>query len=183
MKAESKLSKRPGTPREPMETHFCKFASLPRQRKAKSAKRNARAERAARGSEGRGRRYTDGTKRYSACQRKKRSSSLERFSNPGKLRKRWETRLIFQTARLTARHAAVVALPIPTKLCSRLAMYLELPLSLGLSKAVVTFHHITELEAHGINRNDVQRLSEAGYCTVESVRVYTIAAGEKKLVW
>lgn len=34
---------------------------------------------------------------------------------------------------------------------------------------MAAFHHITELEAHGINRNDVQRLSEAGYCTVESV--------------
>lgn len=43
--------------------------------------------------------------------------------------------------------------------------------SLCLWKVVAAFHHITELEAHGINRNDVQRLSEAGYCTVESVRI------------
>ena len=31
-----------------------------------------------------------------------------------------------------------------------------------LRQVVAAFHHITELEAHGINRNDVQRLSDAG---------------------
>lgn len=41
-------------------------------------------------------------------------------------------------------------------------------------QVVAAFHHITELEAHGINRNDVQRLSEAGYCTVESVSYFMI---------
>jgi hypothetical protein len=33
----------------------------------------------------------------------------------------------------------------------------------------VVFHHITELEAHGVARNDINKLMEAGYCTVESV--------------
>eukprot|EP00752_Nemacystus_decipiens_P009397 g8400.t1 len=41
-------------------------------------------------------------------------------------------------------------------------------------EVAVAFHHITELEAHGINHNDVQRLSEAGYCTVESIAHCTI---------
>ena len=45
-----------------------------------------------------------------------------------------------------------------------------------LQQVVAAFHHITELEAHGINRNDVQRLSEAGYCTVESVRMCDVSA-------
>jgi hypothetical protein len=36
-------------------------------------------------------------------------------------------------------------------------------------QASCCYHHITELEAHGVNRNDVQRLSEAGFCTVEAV--------------
>ena len=44
-----------------------------------------------------------------------------------------------------------------------------------LRQVVAAFHHITELEAHGINRNDVQRLSDAGYCTVESVRVCVVS--------
>lgn len=39
-----------------------------------------------------------------------------------------------------------------------------------LAQVVAAFHHITELEAHGVNRTDVQRLLDAGYCTVESVR-------------
>lgn len=50
--------------------------------------------------------------------------------------------------------------------------FTDIPGTLGplsLPQVAAAFHHITELEAHGINRNDVQRLSEAGYCTVESV--------------
>ncbi|CAM9161680.1 unnamed protein product [Chrysoparadoxa australica] len=36
-----------------------------------------------------------------------------------------------------------------------------------------SFHHITELEAHGINRNDISRLSDAGFCTVEAIAAAT----------
>lgn len=31
------------------------------------------------------------------------------------------------------------------------------------------FHHISELEAHGIQHQDCQKLGDGGYCTVESV--------------
>jgi hypothetical protein len=42
---------------------------------------------------------------------------------------------------------------------------------ISLVQASCCYHHITELEAHGVNRNDVQRLSEAGFCTVEAVSI------------
>jgi hypothetical protein len=35
---------------------------------------------------------------------------------------------------------------------------------------VSVYHHISELEQHGIAKNDLARLSEAGFCTVEAVR-------------
>ena len=34
----------------------------------------------------------------------------------------------------------------------------------------MNFRHITEMENHGVNRTDINKLMEAGYCTVESVR-------------
>ncbi len=34
---------------------------------------------------------------------------------------------------------------------------------------MVNFRHITEMENHGVNRTDVNKLMEGGYCTVESV--------------
>ena len=37
-------------------------------------------------------------------------------------------------------------------------------------QVVVNFRHITEMENHGVNRTDLNKLMEAGYCTVESVR-------------
>jgi predicted RecB family nuclease len=37
------------------------------------------------------------------------------------------------------------------------------------TEAVCAFHHITELEAHGIAHQDCQKLADAGFCTVESV--------------
>lgn len=36
-------------------------------------------------------------------------------------------------------------------------------------EAICAFHHITELEAHGIAHQDCQKLADAGFCTVESV--------------
>lgn len=41
-------------------------------------------------------------------------------------------------------------------------------------EAGVPFHHISELEMHGVNRQDVTRLSDAGFCTVEAVAHATI---------
>lgn len=37
-------------------------------------------------------------------------------------------------------------------------------------QVVVNFRHITEMENHGVNRTDINKFMEAGYCTVESVR-------------
>lgn len=42
-------------------------------------------------------------------------------------------------------------------------------------QVVVNFRHITEMENHGVNRTDLNKLMEAGYCTVESVRGWRIA--------
>ncbi|CAM9462615.1 unnamed protein product [Phaeothamnion confervicola] len=39
---------------------------------------------------------------------------------------------------------------------------------------MVAFHHISDLESHGVARTDVQRLSEAGFCTVEAVAHATV---------
>ena len=39
----------------------------------------------------------------------------------------------------------------------------------ALPQIVVNFRHITELENHGVNRADLNKLMEAGFCTVESV--------------
>ena len=36
------------------------------------------------------------------------------------------------------------------------------------------YHHIAELQAHGIAANDTTKLAEAGYCTVESIAHATI---------
>jgi hypothetical protein len=40
----------------------------------------------------------------------------------------------------------------------------------NMMQVVVNFRHITEMENHGVNRTDINKLMEAGYCTVESVR-------------
>ena len=39
---------------------------------------------------------------------------------------------------------------------------------------VVNFRHISELEHHGINRTDLNKLMEAGYCTVEAITHATL---------
>lgn len=41
-------------------------------------------------------------------------------------------------------------------------------------EAASVFHHISTLEQHGVARNDIQRLSEAGFCTVEAVAHATV---------
>ena len=37
------------------------------------------------------------------------------------------------------------------------------------NEVIVPFRHITELADHGINQSDINKLIEAGFCTVESV--------------
>ncbi|GAB5032511.1 dna repair protein rad51 [Nannochloropsis oceanica] len=44
----------------------------------------------------------------------------------------------------------------------------------GEHEVIVNFRHISELEHHGINRTDLNKLMEAGYCTVEAVTHATI---------
>lgn len=34
------------------------------------------------------------------------------------------------------------------------------------------FRHISELESHGVSRADLSKLSDAGFCTVESVSIF-----------
>lgn len=41
-------------------------------------------------------------------------------------------------------------------------------------QVVVNFRHITELENHGVNRSDLTKLMEAGFCTVESITHATL---------
>eukprot|EP01084_Bolivina_argentea_P276772 472339_1 len=36
-------------------------------------------------------------------------------------------------------------------------------------EAPPAFHHISVLENHGVNRNDIAKLTDAGYCTVEAI--------------
>jgi len=43
-----------------------------------------------------------------------------------------------------------------------------------LHQVVVNFRHISELEHHGINRTDLNKLMEAGYCTVEAITHATL---------
>lgn len=36
-------------------------------------------------------------------------------------------------------------------------------------QGVPSFRHITELESQGVNRTDINKLMEAGFCTVQAV--------------
>lgn len=47
-------------------------------------------------------------------------------------------------------------------------------------QAGVPFHHISELEMHGVNRQDITRLTDAGFCTVESVRQLRMGTARKQ---
>ena len=53
-----------------------------------------------------------------------------------------------------------------------------------LTQASVPFHHISELEMHSVNRQDISRLSEAGFCTVEAVSILRVRLNKKPvLTW
>lgn len=39
---------------------------------------------------------------------------------------------------------------------------------------ISSFHHVAELEAHGISHQDCQKLADAGFCTVESIANATV---------
>ncbi len=44
-----------------------------------------------------------------------------------------------------------------------------LPIPAMTWQAPPAFHHISVLENHGVNRNDITKLTDAGYCTVEAI--------------
>lgn len=44
---------------------------------------------------------------------------------------------------------------------------------MSLPPSQPAFRHITELENHGVNRADINKLMESGFCTVQAVSLPT----------